>query len=78
MFLFADFLQNLLYKKFFKSNGLDPEQDPRSVGPDLGPNCLQRLSADNKIKWPLARTKLKPAGPLAVGSKEGVTVLSGT
>ena len=27
------------------SNSLDPDQGPRSVGPDLGPNCLQRLSA---------------------------------
>ena len=25
------------------SNGLDPDQDKHSVGPDLGPNCLQRL-----------------------------------
>ena len=31
------------------SNGLDPDQDPHFVGPDLGPNSLQRLSADNKI-----------------------------
>ena len=30
------------------SNSLDPEQDRHSVGPDLGPNCLQRLSADDK------------------------------
>ena len=30
------------------SNGLDPDQDQHSVGPDLGPNCLQRLSADDK------------------------------
>ena len=30
------------------SNGLDSDQDRQSVGPDLGPNCLQRLSADNK------------------------------
>ena len=30
------------------SNGLDPEQDRRSVGPDLGPNCLQRLLDDDK------------------------------
>ena len=30
------------------SNGLDPDQDRRSVGPDLGPNCLQRLSAYDK------------------------------
>ena len=29
------------------SNGLDPDQDKGSVGPDLGPNCLQWLSADN-------------------------------
>ena len=30
------------------SNGLDSDQDRRSVGPDLGPNCLQRLKADGK------------------------------
>ena len=24
------------------SNGLDPDQDRHSVGPDLDPNCLQR------------------------------------
>ena len=29
------------------SNGLDQDQNRRSVRPDLGPNCLQRLSADN-------------------------------
>ena len=30
------------------SNNLDPDQDRHTVGPDLCPNCLQRLSADNK------------------------------
>ena len=30
------------------SNILDPDQDRHSVGPDLGPNCLQRFSADKK------------------------------
>ena len=30
------------------SNDLDPDQDRHSVGPDLGPNCLHRLLADNK------------------------------
>ena len=39
-------------KKYFRntitvSNSLDPDQDRRSVGPDLGPNCLQKLSADD-------------------------------
>ena len=29
------------------SNGLDPDQDRCSVGPDLGPSCLQMLSADD-------------------------------
>ena len=29
-------------------NSLDPDQDIYSVGPDLGPNCLQRLSGDDK------------------------------
>ena len=30
------------------SNSLDTDQDRHSVGPDLGPNCLQWLSAGNK------------------------------
>ena len=30
------------------SNSLDPDQYRHSVDPDLGPNCLQRLSADNR------------------------------
>ena len=30
------------------SNSLDSDQDRLSVGADLGPNCLQRLSAYNK------------------------------
>ena len=29
------------------SNSLDPDQDRHYVSPDLGPNCLQRLSADD-------------------------------
>ena len=41
------------FKKSFRniikvSNGLDSDQDRHSVGPDLRPNCLQRLSADDK------------------------------
>ena len=32
------------------SNSLDPDQDGHSVGADLGPNCLQRLTADNTSK----------------------------
>ena len=29
------------------SNNLDPDQARCFVGPDLGPNCLQMLSADD-------------------------------
>ena len=32
------------------SNSLDPDQNRISVGPDLGPNCLQRFSADDKFR----------------------------
>ena len=32
------------------SNGLDPVQAQHLVGPDLGPNCLQRLSVDDTSK----------------------------
>ena len=32
------------------SNGLDPDKDRHFVGPDLGPNCLQRLLADDKSR----------------------------
>ena len=31
------------------SNSFDPDQDRHSVGPDLGPNCLQRLSVEDKL-----------------------------
>ena len=31
------------------SNSSDPDHDRQSVRPDLGPNCLQRLSADDKV-----------------------------
>ena len=50
----------LLFFVFFKiaflwnttrvSNSLDPDQARRSVGSDLGPNCLQKLAADDTSK----------------------------
>ena len=59
------FLKNQLFqKKSFRnttrmSNSLDPDQAGHFVGPDLGPNCLQRLSAETKS--PLAWKELKAA-----------------
>ena len=40
---FIEFFQELSV-----SNGLYQDQDRLSVNPALGPNCLQRSSADNK------------------------------
>ena len=39
------------------SSSLDPDQQTkRFVGPDLGPNCLQRLSAaDKRTHWQHAK-----------------------
>ena len=34
------------FNTIWVSNSLDPDQARHYVGPDLGPNCLQRLSAD--------------------------------
>ena len=50
----ADFFQNHFSKNYFRnairaSNSLDPDQ-AQFVESDLGPNCLQRLSADNKSR----------------------------
>ena len=50
---FADFFQNQLFSKnsfrntIWVSNRLGPDQARHFVGPDMGPNYLQKLSADN-------------------------------
>ena len=33
------------------SNSLDPDQARHFVGPDLGPNCLEKLSADDTSRY---------------------------
>ena len=49
LFPSADFFSKLTFSIFFMI--YNPDQDRHSVGADLGPNCLQRLSAeDKKIK----------------------------
>ena len=57
---FACFLSSVVVFCFFKINffekffleflqnvSLNPELARQNVGPDLGPNCLQKLSADD-------------------------------
>ena len=36
------FLKNSFRNTIIISNSLDPDQAGQNVGPDLGPNCLQR------------------------------------
>ena len=48
------FLESILKKKSFRntiivSNSKDPDLARHFVGPDLGPNCLQSLSADDFV-----------------------------
>ena len=43
---------------------LDPAQAQRFVGPDLGPNCLQRLSTDGTSRQ---RVKLKSTSSMIDG-----------
>ena len=48
----ADFSESTFLKNSFRnairvSNSLNRDQAPFFVGPDFGPNCLQRLQADN-------------------------------
>ena len=51
----ADFLSKSTFSKTsFRntirvSNSLDPDQARQNVGPDLVPNCLKRLTADDKF-----------------------------
>ena len=40
--------KNYVMNNIIVSNSLDPDQDRHSVSPDLGPNCFQRLSEEDK------------------------------
>ena len=52
LFCFVFFLNQLFQKNLSgipsECKSLDPDQVQCFVGPDLGPNCLQRLSADDE------------------------------
>ena len=46
------------------TNSLDPDQAGLFVGPDLGPSCLQKLSADDTM-----RQRVNSAPDLLVGKE---------
>ena len=60
------------------SNNLDPDQDRHFVEPDLGPNCLQRLSADDtgrQVQMGALVNGLDPNEMLQWGSNSSGSVL---
>ena len=61
IFLFF-FFKNNFRNAVRVSNGVDPDQDRHSVGPDLSPNW-QRLLADDKSHLKVDRASLKTAFP---------------
>ena len=53
----STFSKNYFRNTITVSNSLDLDQDRPSVGPDLGTNCLQRLSADGTIRQRVKRIR---------------------
>ena len=49
LFFLQKSVKNTIIISVTVSSRLDPDQAQQYVGPDLGQNCLQRLSADNHI-----------------------------
>ena len=50
-YFFPDkFFQSIFQEHYQSVKRSVPDQDQRSVATDLGTNCLQRLSADNKSR----------------------------
>ena len=48
-FLQTNFFSKKLFQEYYRGvKWCDPDQDQHSFGPDLGPNSLQRLSANDK------------------------------
>ena len=47
LFKIKFFFNNSFRNTIRVSNSLEPDQARRFFGPDLGPNCLQKVSADD-------------------------------
>ena len=51
----SSFLKNSFRNTIRVSNSLDPDQARHFVGPDLGPNCWPRISADGASRQRVSR-----------------------
>ena len=64
------FVFHQLFRKIHSmSNSLDPDRAGYFVGPDLGPNCLQRLTTDDCIKQRVNTTYCDLIAPYAVSKQ---------
>ena len=62
----STFSKNALRNTIRESNSLDPDQDQHSVDHDLEPNCLQKLSAEDKVVSSTVRVKITLLSRLSV------------
>ena len=51
LFFFQNKLLKLFQKHYQSVKQFRPDQDQQNVGPDLGLDCLQRLSADDRSRY---------------------------
>ena len=77
----------MLSKNYFRntvrvSNSLDPDKDRHFLGPDLGPNYLQRLSAEgtrcHRLRYTDDEQKCVGHGALGFASLSYLSIISGT
>ena len=59
IFVKINFSEKICQEYHEMLNSLDPDQAQQVVGPDLGPNCLQRLSADDSGRQRVKALQIK-------------------
>ena len=69
------FQKFLFFRTGRLSKSLDPDQDRPSGGPDQGPNCLQRLTAEDKICQRQRVTSIYVAYWLLSNTKYAISVV---
>ena len=72
----STFLKNSFRNTIRVSNSLDPDQARHSVGPDLGPNCLQKLSAEDTRRYRVKRLPMSThtGHTFLVRNKKNITI----
>ena len=73
----ADFFKIIFFKNSFRntirvSNSFVPDQDRRSVGPDLDPKCLQSYQQTTKVASSMVRVEADSAFMLLCMFQAGI------